>query len=637
VPAKKIPFIISVTGHRDLSADEITRCRKKVKTTLKYFCDLKKLKGTPVWIFSSLADGADRCVAEVAITLRETGLYDIRLIAPLPLEREDYIQDFSESSVREFDHLLNQMDDYFVLDPYEYEGFNLRYLSLPELNNRKEENNWGYSAERNAQYVNLGAFLVRHANILLALWDGNIATNATGGTSEVVKAMLNQPLDWGKDRDGNSIPPREELKESQTLMGGESGAVIHIPVKRNHPGKNVSILQLENQRPKWASHWPNDTIKWYFSSGLTNNKGLSSLIYRSQNELSMIINKISEFNFELAKITANRPSDQIEEQLEKSWIQPANYNFSHAVKLIRNCYKSADLCALSMQVKAKRLILTFFFCILITVIGYDVFNRVGPSGTQLGFYSLLLFLTGILLVSGTYVYSRKMGFERNFHDFRVYSELMRVSSYLSYLGINRKIIDFFSPETRSMTAWLEHARRAAEYQTWDREFTGSPCSTEAMSNIKEWWLNDQLAYYESKLGNAADKNKKINLISRQNRIKIISSMLYLIGAGVITYIAFYYFMGKTDIADYIWLNAVFFGSSAAVLKWGEIQGYKDDAARYTLARDMYQWAAIEFDYLLVSNDLPRLNGVILELSKQAISENTRWYISQNARNARKLR
>ncbi len=160
---------------------------------------------------------------------------------------------------------------------------------------------------------------------------------------------------------------------------------------------------------------------------------------------------------------------------------------------------------------------------------------------------------------------------------------------------------------------------------------------QAMINIKEWWINDQLTYYESKLGNATAKNKKINLISRQNRIKVISSMLYLIGACVTTYITFYYFMGKTDIADYIWLNAVFFGSSATVFKWGEIQGYKDDAARYTLARDMYQWAAIEFDYLLISNDFPRLKGVILELSKQAISENTHWYISQNARNVRALR
>ncbi len=52
---------------------------------------------------------------------------------------------------------------------------------------------------------------------------------------------------------------------------------------------------------------------------------------------------------------------------------------------------------------------------------------------------------------------------------------------------------------------------------------------------------------------------------------------------------------------------------------------------------MYQWAAIEFDYLLISNDFPRLKGVILELSKQAISENTHWYISQNARNVRALR
>jgi len=62
VATEKIPFIISVTGHRDLADDEIIRCRKKVETILKYFCELKTLKHTPVWVFSSLSDGADRCV-----------------------------------------------------------------------------------------------------------------------------------------------------------------------------------------------------------------------------------------------------------------------------------------------------------------------------------------------------------------------------------------------------------------------------------------------------------------------------------------------------------------------------------------------------------------------------------------------
>ena len=52
---------------------------------------------------------------------------------------------------------------------------------------------------------------------------------------------------------------------------------------------------------------------------------------------------------------------------------------------------------------------------------------------------------------------------------------------------------------------------------------------------------------------------------------------------------------------------------------------------YTLAQEMYQWAAIEFDDLLLFNDLPRLKKVILELSKQTVSENTHWYISQIAR------
>jgi len=440
---------------------------------------------------------------------------------------------------------------------------------------------------------------------------------------------LNKPMDWGRDNKGNIISPREELRVRQTLTGGESGAVVHIPVKRKKIGRSISMVQLDNQRPKWASQWPNDTIKWYFSSDLMNKDGYSGRIQRSQNELHGIIKKINSFNSELSNRTVNRSSDEIEKQLNKSWIQPVKYQFSQAVDRIRCCFRSADWCALNMQIKKTRIIKTFFYSILMTLVSYELFKRFGTDGSQPGYYSLLLFLAGILLVTGTFIFSKKVEYKRKFHDFRIYAELMRVSSYLSYLGINKKMIELFSPDTRSMTAWLEHARRAAEYQTWSRNYADTTCSVEDMNNIKEWWINDQLAYYAGKIGN--DRNRKQNLLSRIKRISVLSKMLYVFGGGVTGYITFYYFKGKIIVADYIWLNALFFGSSAAVAKWGDLQGYKDDAARYTLARDMYQWAGIEFDELMKSNDLPRLKDVMLELARQAISENTRWYISQSSR------
>lgn len=633
VQTEKIPFIISITGHRDLSLSELSRSRKKVESILTYFCELKHLKNTPIWIFSSLADGADRCVAEVAIALRETGRYDIRVIAPLPLERDVYIQDFSEPSKVDFDKLLSQVDEHFVLDPYQYDGFDAGRLSLPDENKRNKENNWGYSPERNAQYVNLGAFLVRHANVLLALWDGNILASSAGGTTEVVMAMLNQPMDWGKDIHGNAILPREELRERQTLMGGESGAVVHIPVKRSHMDDNISILEVINQRPQWVDDWPNDTVKWYFSNGLISKEGFAGLVQRSQNELLMIIEKISQFNSELTKKSNHHKVINIDKQLEKSWIQPASHKFSDAIERIRNCFRSADWCALGMQIKTVRLIQAFFFSVLMAIVGYDVFSRLGSDESLISYYSLLLFFAGILSLSLIYFFSRQVKYKTKFHDFRVYAEFMRVSSYLSYLGINRKIIEPFSPDTRSMTAWLEHARRAAEYKTWDCKYTNSQTTTEDMNNIQEWWINDQLAYYAGKLSNVKDENifRKKNLISRHKRIRIISTILYTIGAMITATIAFYYFLGERIAVDYIWLNVVFFGSSATIAKWGELQGYKADASRYMLARDMYQWVALEFDDLLKANDLPRLKNVVLELAKQAILENTRWYISQSSR------
>lgn len=628
---EKIPFVISVTGHRDLTAEEMQGGEVRVEAILKYFCELKSLRHTPIWVFSSLADGADRCVARVALRLRDSGQYNIRVIAPLPFEHDVYTQDFCDSSIEEFEQLLAQMNDVFVLDPYEYEGFDASRLPLPPPEKRNAHNDWGYSPERNAQYVNLGAFLVRHANILLALWDGKLLNNFTGGTGEVVMAMMNQPMDWGTTQQGQKIPPRKELQERQTFVGGESGAVIHIPVHRNGTNNHVESFTLEDQRPPWVKHWPDNAVHWYFSLSLMTREGLSDLVKYSQDELQVIMLRINEFNTALDKRSAHRSQEDIGKQLKKSWIQPIDYTFKPVVSRIRDCYRSADWCALSMQIKARWLLKIFFFSVLMTIAGYDAFSRLGASGSQLGYYSLMLFLLGVFFITIIFIFSKKVVYKRKFHDFRLYAELMRISSYLSYLGLNRRITEFFSPDTRSITAWLEHARRTAEYKTWDKENLKSDCTLEEMNNIKHWWINDQLAYYAGKIGSSKRAGKKQNLITRYIRIRTVSWLFYFIGAGMTAYIAVHYFLGNVIVADDIWLNMVFFGTSAAIAKWGDLLGYKDDATRYTLARSMYEWAALEFDDLLKAEDLPRLKGIAQELARQAVSENTRWYISQSAR------
>jgi hypothetical protein len=71
------------------------------------------LLDSPLVVLSALAEGADRLVAQRVLTRANA-----RLIVPLPLARDEYMQDFeSDESKREFLDLLARADEVLDLPP----------------------------------------------------------------------------------------------------------------------------------------------------------------------------------------------------------------------------------------------------------------------------------------------------------------------------------------------------------------------------------------------------------------------------------------------------------------------------------------------------------------------------------------
>src|SRR5210317_1983573 len=103
-----VPLIVAVTGHRDLVADEVPLIRAHVREFFRRLRDEFPERG--ITVMSSLAEGADQLVAEEALTL------GISLIAPLPMPRELYLEDFETPLAREkFNTLLSQATEIFEL------------------------------------------------------------------------------------------------------------------------------------------------------------------------------------------------------------------------------------------------------------------------------------------------------------------------------------------------------------------------------------------------------------------------------------------------------------------------------------------------------------------------------------------
>lgn len=147
--------VLAVSGHRDLREGDLDALRISVKSVLEALRAEKEIV-----LLTALAEGADQLVAEVA---QELG---IPHYAVLPGAAALYRANFDESLVpadpkARFDALLASATDHAEL-PIE---------------------------ETDADYEQLGDFLLSNADALLALWDG-VDAASPGGTSDVVRTAL---------------------------------------------------------------------------------------------------------------------------------------------------------------------------------------------------------------------------------------------------------------------------------------------------------------------------------------------------------------------------------------------------------------------------------------------------------------
>jgi hypothetical protein len=156
--AKPLVQTVGVTGHRDPHPEALPALRSEV---VRAFERLEAEFGRPIVVLSSLAEGADRLVAEITLQRGH------RLVAPLPLPVEDYEKDFADDGSRgEFRGLLARAERSFVVAPLADEDATTMQ-------------------DRDAAYRRAGVLVARDCHLLLALWDG-LDTGKPGGTWDIV-------------------------------------------------------------------------------------------------------------------------------------------------------------------------------------------------------------------------------------------------------------------------------------------------------------------------------------------------------------------------------------------------------------------------------------------------------------------
>ncbi len=176
---------IGVTGHRVLAETH------RVQIGIRYALSMiqRVFGDSSPTLYSSLAEGADRLVAEcVPDQLRG------RIVVPLPLTLSDYMEDFrSPESKAQFDELLGRAEE--VVPP-------------PDTRSREE----GYQAA--------GNYVLDHCDALLAVWDGKPAQGRAGTGHVVARAReMSKAIAWvhAGNREPGTMRP--------TSLGAEQGEV----------------------------------------------------------------------------------------------------------------------------------------------------------------------------------------------------------------------------------------------------------------------------------------------------------------------------------------------------------------------------------------------------------------------------
>jgi hypothetical protein len=450
-----LPLVLGVTGHRDLRPEDMPPLEAAVRRVLH---ELQRTHPhTPLLLLSGLAEGADRVAARIALDCGAT------LVAALPRPRPDYEKDFATAASKaEFADLLGKSHDVVELGAVPTSG---PAASLEDAQNR--------------QYALLGGYIARHSQILLALWDG-VESTKVGGTRHVVRFKLEGvPEPYG--------PPQSPLDPV------ESGPVYHIVTPRlSRPkpqGEPFSLRKLFPPSPE-ADQSPEDAYK-------------------------RVYQRMESFNSDA--VTSARPESPAVEK-SRNYLMPP----SERGKLppfendLLDRHATADALAMHFQARTKRtlhamLIVIFLAAFLFSFVDVipEVENEIVTLQRGVRVAYVLVLALGYLV----YQRGRWNRFEDKYLDYRALAEGMRVQLFWRIADLRTSVADHYLRIQRSELDWIRHAIRAWTTLTAGRQAdvqVDGHRPLERLRTVLVHWVRDQQKFFSKTSGRDAGQLRWLN-------------------------------------------------------------------------------------------------------------------------------
>jgi hypothetical protein len=402
----KIPFLVGITGHRDLLPGEVPAIRAALEQLLRALRDAAP--DVQIVLLSSMAEGADLLAAEVASDL---GLH---LMALLPYSvarcRDDLVSDAARAI---FDRVLERAER----------------LELPLPAGVSEQALDSDEAVRDQQFQSAGAVVARYSSLLIAIWDGQ-ETEHAAGTARVVDYR----------RRGRPTEDLPRLQRPDLLLGAADNDLsyeIRCSRQRAVPGGSAGDVQVIGFVSGEQVHGP-------VSAGLP--RALVTLLRRTgdfNRDVDEYGERIAQRGRRLETATPYEPLHSLK-YIDRLFT-PADWLGVH----FRRCFTRALRARYALWALLALLLMTF----------KKQHTGVGGLLTILGV--LLIFGLGWLLA----LWAHRRNWQRRYLDYRALAEGLRVEFHWELSGVRAQFEGEFAHESFLQNQdveleWIRAAMRA---------------------------------------------------------------------------------------------------------------------------------------------------------------------------------
>lgn len=468
------PFIVGVTGHRDLRDEDRSRVTDAVDGFLGQLEEAAP--NTRITITCGMAEGADLLVAATALRR------DLHVSAVLPMPLELYRSDFGEDGRRELERLLG--------DP------RVELIELPLPRDVPRDALVSPGAERDRLYANLAEHLVASSNVLLALWDGE-TTGLTGGTSDVVLSYLRADGLDGQ-ADVRIIPTQESLRSAHA-------AFVHwVPTARQGRGEHTGRAD----EPSFLTGGDGSGVLWQRST--------------LPDGLATQLEELDDFNEQYERLRAKNRLPE-----SASLLAPVPLGEDdptrRSLETIDREYVHSDSLAVSFQQRSDLLFKVYSIAVATMGIAFLAFGKISASNPLLFVY-LGVFGLGLF----TFYFAQRRRWLASHLRYRALAETMRTRFFLVLAGAHEGVdVDELMrtsgthrlPGFGLITAVL----RTTEPPPPPARAAGA--QTEAIDYVREAWVVDQSSYFSAKVARLHRTHRRLG------RVKLVFVAVF-VGAAI---------------------------------------------------------------------------------------------------------